>query len=97
MNPALEPRIEKIGTLTQPHLSLLMKMLRADGGKMFTLDMLAAAAVKRSMALCSAFALLVRAQNYVCAASLLRLQLDSDEWASRSGGPDPAMTNFYYL
>lgn len=54
-----------------------MEMLKADNGKLYPLDMLASAAVKRSMAQCSGFASLIRNQNYICAASLLRLQLDS--------------------
>jgi hypothetical protein len=44
---------------------------------MFALDILAAAVIKRSMSLCAGFSALVRSHNYACAASLLRLQLDS--------------------
>ncbi|MBK9130520.1 MAG: hypothetical protein IPM20_02585 [Gammaproteobacteria bacterium] len=77
MNEELERSISHIEGLTDLHLSLLMEMLKADGGKMFPLDMLASAAVKRSMSLCSGFASLMRDKNYTCAASLLRLQLDS--------------------
>ncbi|SRR6266487_1271617 len=77
MLPELEKRISHIEGLTDLHLTLLMEMLKADGGKMFALDMLACAAMKRSMALCAGFSALARARNYVCAASLLRLQLDS--------------------
>jgi len=44
---------------------------------MFPLDILAAATIKRSLALISGFTLLVKANNHTCAASLLRLQLDS--------------------
>lgn len=44
---------------------------------MFALDILASAVVKRSMSLCAGFSTLVRGHNYTCAASLLRLQLDS--------------------
>ncbi len=77
MNSELEHRISHIEALTNLHLSLLSEMLKADGGKMFSLDILASAAVKRSMSLCAGFSLLVRDKNYTCAASLLRLQLDS--------------------
>lgn len=77
MHPELDRHIVHIEGLNDLHLSMLKDMLLADSGKMYPLDILAAATVKRSMALCSGFSSLVRAQNYVCAASLLRLQLDS--------------------
>lgn len=77
MSPELEQRIAHIESLKDAHLALAMEMLKADGGTMYSLDMLAAAAIKRSMAQCVGFASLMRDKNYVCAASLLRLQLDS--------------------
>lgn len=77
LDPALEQRVATIGGLNKPHLALLRRMLQADGGKLFALDMLASAAIKRSMSLCAGFASLTRQHNYQCAASLLRLQLDS--------------------
>ena len=77
LDPTLEQRVAQIEGLAKHHLSLLARMLKADGGKMFTVDMLASAAVKRSMSLCAGFASLTRQQNYQCAASLVRLQLDS--------------------
>ncbi len=52
-------------------------MLSADGGKLFPLDLLAGAAINRSLSNCSAFTLLVRENNYLAAASLVRLQIDS--------------------
>ncbi len=52
-------------------------MLNADDGKLFALDILASAVVKRSLSLCAGFSSLVRSANYTSAAALLRLQLDS--------------------
>jgi hypothetical protein len=52
-------------------------MLKADSGKLFPLDILAAATIKRSMTLIKGFVALIKINNYTCAASLLRLQLDS--------------------
>ena len=77
MHPELDRRISHIEGLKDLHLSVLAEMLKADDGAMYPLDILACATVKRSMAQCSGFALLIRGQNYICAASLLRLQLDS--------------------
>jgi len=77
MHPELERHIVHIEGLNDLHLSVLKDMLQADSGAMYPLDILAAATVKRSMSLCAGFSSLVRSQNYLCAASLLRLQLDS--------------------
>lgn len=77
MTSDLDRHVSQIEGLRDIHLSLLKKILLADGGKMFELDILASAVVKRSMSLCAGFSALVRSHNYTCAASLLRLQLDS--------------------
>jgi hypothetical protein len=49
MHPELERHVSHIEGLTSQHLSLLKDMLLADAGKMYPLDILAAATVKRSM------------------------------------------------
>jgi|APLak6261664116_1056043.scaffolds.fasta_scaffold12169_3 hypothetical protein len=77
MTPELDRHITHIEGLRDLHLNILKEILLADGGKMFALDILASAVVKRSMSLCAGFSALVRSHNYTCAASLLRLQLDS--------------------
>jgi hypothetical protein len=77
MNAELETRIARIEGLRSRHLSLAERMLEADGSKMFSLDLLALAVINRSLSLCVGFVSLVRAENYLCAASLVRLQLDS--------------------
>ena len=77
MTPELELCISKIDDRKDEHLQLIKKMLEADGGNLFPLDLLATAVLKRSMSLCAGFTALVRTGNYTSAASLLRLQLDS--------------------
>lgn len=77
MDPDLEQRVQTVESLQKQHLVLLMRMLQADGGATYGLDLIATAAVKRSMALCSGYATLVRAQNYVCSVTFIRMQLDS--------------------
>jgi hypothetical protein len=77
MNPALDERIKHIENLRDLHLEHLMEMLKADGGKIFGVDLLALAAFKRSMSLCAGFSCLVRSTNYLSAAALVRLQLDT--------------------
>lgn len=77
MHPELTRHVEHIEGLRDLHLTLLKQMLQADGGKLFALDLLAAAVIKRSLSLCAGFSSLVRSTNYTSAAALLRLQLDS--------------------
>lgn len=77
MPPELARHVVHIEGLKDLHLELLMQMLKADGGKLFGLDLLASAAIKRSMSLCAGFGALARGCNYTSAAALLRLQLDS--------------------
>ena len=77
MNPTLDEKIKHIESLQNLHLKHIMEMLKADGGSIFGLDLLALAAFKRSMSLCAGFACLVRGTNYLSAAALVRLQLDT--------------------
>jgi hypothetical protein len=77
LSTPLEERIQHIEDLGELHLKHLMEMMQADGGKVFGLDLLAQAAFKRSMSLCAGFCCLIRSKNYLSAASLLRLQLDT--------------------
>lgn len=77
MNEKLEHKIKHIEGLGPLHLSLSKGIFLADSGKIFSLDLLASAVIKRSMSLCAGFSSMVRQGNYLCAASLLRLQLDS--------------------
>lgn len=77
MPNSLETLLEKIDNEKDRHLSLGRAMLEADGHKLFPLDFLAVAAINRSLSNSSAFTQLIRAQNYLAAASLIRLQLDT--------------------
>ncbi|MCC8535937.1 hypothetical protein ACDH70_21865 [Xanthomonas axonopodis pv. poinsettiicola] len=77
MSSKLESLLGKIDEERERHLSLGKAILEADGCKLFSLDFLAVAALNRSLSNCSAFTQMVRAQNYLIAASLVRLQLDT--------------------
>jgi hypothetical protein len=52
-------------------------MLEAYGGAFYPLDMLAVAVLNRSQALIAGFCSMVEARNFVCAAPLVRLQVDN--------------------
>lgn len=77
MSSNLESLLDKIENQRDRYLSLGKAMLEADGRKLFSLDFLAVAALNRSLSNSSAFTQLIRAQNYLVAASLVRLQLDT--------------------
>ena len=77
MSDSLDSLLEKIDNERHRHLSLGRAMLEADGHKLFSLDLLAVAAINRSLSNSSAFTQLIRAHNYLVAASLVRLQLDT--------------------
>jgi hypothetical protein len=57
--------------------SVWLQIVKADDGKLFPVDLVASAVVKRSLALLSGFVLLIREKNFICAAPLVRLHLDS--------------------
>lgn len=63
----LRSRTNKLGAM----------MLQADGGNIFPLDLLAIAAIKRSLSNTSAMRLLVENWNLVAARTILRAQLDT--------------------
>ena len=54
-----------------------MEMLKADGGKMFPVDLYAMGSIKRSMAHCKGFATLIATKNLTCAGGIIRMQLDT--------------------
>jgi hypothetical protein len=58
-------------------LDITFRLFHADGGKMFTVDLIAAAAANRSLNLLSGFKAMIEARNLVCAVAILRLQLDT--------------------
>ena len=53
------------------------RILEAHNRDLYTFDFLALAAIKRSLALSEGFCTLIRNQNFTCAGSILRLQLDT--------------------
>lgn len=59
------------------HVDMASRMLRAYGAKAYAADLLCLASLKRSMSLIDGFILLIKANNFICAASLVRLQLDT--------------------
>ncbi|WP_374500048.1 hypothetical protein [Pseudoxanthomonas sp.] len=77
MSSSLESLLEKIDNERDRHLKVGKSMLEADDSKLFALDLLAVAALNRSLSNCSAFTQLARSRNYLVSAALVRLQLDT--------------------
>lgn len=77
MTPELENALKEFDTVEDALLEAAMSLMKANGGTLYPLDLLANAAIKRAMSLNSAFSMLVRADNFLAAAHLVRLQLDS--------------------
>lgn len=69
--------IARIKSIEKKHLDLGIKMLSAYGGTFYLFDMLALAALNRSLSLCSGFRKMIYLRNFICAAPLVRMQLDS--------------------
>lgn len=63
--------------ITDEHQTMGAEIMRADSGKMFTLDLLAIAVLNRSACLLTGFCDLIERNNFIAAAPLLRLQLDN--------------------
>jgi hypothetical protein len=74
---SLEDALKWLAELDETTLPRVKEMLEADGGKVFGLDFLALAAIKRSMALTAGFRSMLTARNLICAGALVRLELDT--------------------
>jgi hypothetical protein len=69
--------LKKLSILDNKQLDMLLRMLNAYQSKFYPVDVLAVAALNRSTALCKGFYGLIEQKNFICAASILRLQLDN--------------------
>lgn len=69
--------LEKLEALRLATIKLGSEMLRADGGNMFPVDLLAISAIKRSLSNTAAVRLLVENWNLVAARTMLRAHMDT--------------------
>jgi hypothetical protein len=77
LGPTVKTALGKLAALESEQLETFRRMYIAYGSALYPLDLLAAAALNRSLAQCSGFRALVEARNYICAAPILRLQIDT--------------------
>jgi hypothetical protein len=73
----LEHELRKLEATGKDFLEMGLRLGKAFGGAMYPVDTLTNAVLKRSLALTAGFCSLIRSKNYLCAASLVRLHLDS--------------------
>lgn len=76
-NEKLQQLLKTLEAKKDAVLSLSHEMLKADGGAMFPVDLVALGAVKRFLSTASAFRLLIEATNLVSSRALLRIHLDT--------------------
>jgi hypothetical protein len=87
---AVQDALAALTPLLDRHREVASAMLSVDDGHLYSLDILAMAAVNRSMAHIAGFRQMVEAWNFICAASILRLQLDTAlRFAAAWLAPDP--------
>jgi len=75
--PDLETELRKLETTEKQLLDMGLAIGKAYGGAFYGLDFFAYAVLKRSLAIIAGFSTLLRARNFVCAAALVRLHLDT--------------------
>ena len=69
-------RLNKIEALEHELLSKASRLM-SEGGSVFIVDMFVLGGIKRAIALSNGFRLLMQSRNFTCAASLLRMQIDT--------------------
>jgi len=67
----------RLSVLDNKQPDMWVRMLNAYQSKFYPVDVLAMAALNRSAALCKGFQSLIEQKNFICSASILRLQLDN--------------------
>jgi hypothetical protein len=77
MSKVVSDHVKRLRSYHETHIALGKAMAEAYGGTFYNLDILATAVINRSLALLSGFCLLVEAKNFICAAPLVRLQVDN--------------------
>ncbi|HIF6145952.1 TPA: hypothetical protein ACX3IV_002965, partial [Vibrio parahaemolyticus] len=77
MSSILEEMYTKVEGTHQNQLNVAMEILKAQGGAFYPQDMLFLAAINRSKSQTSAFLQLMKADNYLAAVPMIRMQVDT--------------------
>ena len=76
-SPKVSAGLDRLSSRRTDLMDIGKRMLDSAGGDLYTVDMFAIGAAKRTMSLLSGFDALVRSWNLTCARALLRLQIDT--------------------
>ena len=75
--------IVEVEKLRPQHVELMERVLRSDSNNVYLQDHFALAVANRSMSLIDGFSLMIHHDVFMCAAGLLRMQLDNlSRWNS---------------
>lgn len=77
MNNQIEKKITELKSKRDEHIEISYQTMKADNGALFPLDFLAIAVHKRSISIINGFCDLLTNNNFICAAPLIRLQIDN--------------------
>ena len=77
MNTELEYKLETLNNLKDKHLTEAKKLMEAGDNQIVILDMLAIPVYNRSSSVICGFIEMIRKNNFICAAPLIRLQIDN--------------------
>jgi len=69
--------ISQLEGYKKEYLNCIGEILQADGGSLFSMDLITLPVLNRSTRLISGFITLIQEENYLCAIPLVRLQLDN--------------------
>jgi hypothetical protein len=81
LNTTMESRINhlllRLRNSEKLHTEVGLKIMKANGGAVYPVDLLAWAVINRSINLIQGFAILIEKRNFISAVPLLRLQIDN--------------------
>ena len=77
MSNKIDTCFDELSALNKELLSLAGRVAKADEGNVFAVDLMTMAVVNRALELSEGFKLLIKNELFLCAAPLLRLQLDN--------------------
>jgi hypothetical protein len=77
LDEVISKRITNLLELRNDHMEMEKLILSAHGGDLYGFDLLAVATLNRSMCLLKGFCYFLISENFIAAASLVRLQLDN--------------------
>ncbi len=69
--------LDQLGTYREKHFEMGDRVILADSGKLYAIDIFVIATLNRSLCLLTGFIDLIRVHNFIAAAPLIRLQLDN--------------------